>query len=127
MIISGQLTKDNFASLRVFIHNPITAVAVEVTAIIDSGAWPCLIQKKISNLLNLTQESFDEYLHPQEGKKSEPKYLVDLTIGGATLRRLPVTRMDNDAYPCDLIIGVSCLSTTKFVYDGINRAFELHL
>jgi hypothetical protein len=117
--------------MEVVITNPVTRFERNITAILDTGAAECLIQKHIAAELGIHPITSNEFNHPKYGNVKSVGYFMHITLlsehGSCQLKNFPLGEFENESYPADVILGGTLLKSLKLIYDGPNNLFEVHI
>jgi predicted aspartyl protease len=131
--IYGSIDSFGHPCVTVSLINFSGPASVSVKAIVDTGAYPCLIKPHIAESLNLNPTGEAEYNHPMGGLVKGNTYNLCLSIQTSDsknpfiLPNLSAGPLMIADYAADFIIGVSLLKHFQFEYNGITREVKLFL
>ncbi len=123
--VEGTINEHQMPVCRCCIINSATQKFVEVSAIIDTGAYDFFLKKSLIELLELEQVGNADSLHPVDGIITSAVYKADLAVGTWRFDTTQFKILHSETYPVSVIIGSVFLTGKTFKYDGIQKTWIL--
>ncbi|MBD2752616.1 pepsin/retropepsin-like aspartic protease family protein [Spirosoma validum] len=97
-----------------------------VSAILDSGAYRCMVSPQMAQQLNLTQaEGHAQYQNPVLGTVQTPLYSIGFSFAGLDQVFIYQCQIMPQMYEWGLLLGTEFLRQCTLHYYGKERYFEL--
>ena len=127
-IINGTIDEFGFVYINSIIINPKNNIAVEeVKSIIDTGASNSFINISLIDGLKLDAINSVEYRNPLQGTVKTEIYEIELILGKTKFQKFQVRKLNDQTYPCGLLIGMDIIKYCELNYSAKNKTFELEL